>query len=312
MKAMRFHEYGEPEVLRVEEVDVPVPGTGQVLVRVAATSFNSVDAQHPGRGHAGPHPLDLPHVPGLDVAGTVEAVGEGVSGLRSATRSSGSCPSPTTVPPPSWSWCPRPRSPPPRRASRSSTPRPSRWSASPPGRPLFEHADLRAGQRVLVTGAERSRGRYAVQLAAAAGAHVIATARARPGPGRAPGPPRWSTRTTTSRRARRPGRRRAQPGAGDPAQLAGFLDLVADGGHVVSTTVWMPAPSDEARDVHGVDVFVRSDAGQLAELVARVDRGELAVEVAEQASRWPTSRTVHARAATGAPDRQGRRHARYA
>ncbi len=44
MKAVRFHEYGDPQVLRVEEVEVPAPGPGEVLVRVAGTSFNSVDA----------------------------------------------------------------------------------------------------------------------------------------------------------------------------------------------------------------------------------------------------------------------------
>jgi len=43
MKAMRFHEFGGSEVLRYEDIERPVPGTGQVLVRVAATSFNPVD-----------------------------------------------------------------------------------------------------------------------------------------------------------------------------------------------------------------------------------------------------------------------------
>ncbi|MEK8174559.1 hypothetical protein NKH77_52695 [Streptomyces sp. M19] len=43
MKAIRFHEFGSSEVLRHEDVDHPAPGPGQVLVRVAATSFNPVD-----------------------------------------------------------------------------------------------------------------------------------------------------------------------------------------------------------------------------------------------------------------------------
>ena len=46
MKAMRFHEYGEPDVLRLEDVDEPAPGPGEARVRVAATSFNPVDARH--------------------------------------------------------------------------------------------------------------------------------------------------------------------------------------------------------------------------------------------------------------------------
>ena len=84
----------------------------------------------------------------------------------------------------------------------------------------------------------------------------------------------------------------------DPAQLAALADLVRPGGVVVNTTVWMPAPSDEARGVRGVDLFVRSDAAQLAELVARVDRGELRVDVAERVPLAELA-TVHARAAAG-------------
>ena len=43
MKAVRFHEFGGPDVLRYEDVDVPTPGAGQVLVRVEATTFNGVE-----------------------------------------------------------------------------------------------------------------------------------------------------------------------------------------------------------------------------------------------------------------------------
>ena len=56
-----------------------------------------------------------------------------------------------------------------------------------------------------------------------------------------------------------------------PEQFAALVALVRDGGVIVNTTVWMPAPSDEARGVRGIDLFVRSDATQLAELAARVD-----------------------------------------
>jgi NADPH:quinone reductase-like Zn-dependent oxidoreductase len=68
------------------------------------------------------------------------------------------------------------------------------------------------------------------------------------------------------------------------------------GSSLVDTTVWMPAPDDEERGVRGIDLFVRSDAGQLAALV---DRGELRVDVAE---RVPLAELpdVRARAASGA------------
>lgn len=75
--------------------------------------------------------------------------------------------------------------------------------------------------------------------------------------------------------------------------------MVRDGGVLVNTTVWMPAPSDEGRGVRGVDLFVRSDAAQLAELAALVDRGELHVDVARRAPLAELS-TVHAQAAAGA------------
>src|SRR5215218_8640941 len=82
MKAMRFQEYGAPDVLRLEEVSVPSPREGQVLVRVAATSFNGVDDNIRAGRMQGPMPLELPHIPGLDVAGTVDALGQGVDGLQ--------------------------------------------------------------------------------------------------------------------------------------------------------------------------------------------------------------------------------------
>ncbi|MGV9895698.1 zinc-binding dehydrogenase [Streptomyces tendae] len=68
---------------------------------------------------------------------------------------------------------------------------------------------------------------------------------------------------------------------------------------MVDTTVWMPAPADEDRGVRGIDLFVRSDADQLALLVALIDRGELSVDVAErvQLTELPA---LHARAAEGA------------
>ena len=84
----------------------------------------------------------------------------------------------------------------------------------------------------------------------------------------------------------------------DPPQFAALVPLVRSGGVVVSTTVWMPAPGDEARGVRAVDMFVRSDAQQLAELIERIDRGELRVDVAERVPLADLS-ALHARAAAG-------------
>jgi NADPH:quinone reductase-like Zn-dependent oxidoreductase len=84
-----------------------------------------------------------------------------------------------------------------------------------------------------------------------------------------------------------------------PEQLAALVTLIRDGGTRVNTTVWMPAPSDEERGVRGIDLFVRSDADQLADLAARVSTGELRVEVARRVTLAEVA-TVHARAAAGA------------
>ena len=68
-----------------------------------------------------------------------------------------------------------------------------------------------------------------------------------------------------------------------PEQLAALVALVRPGGVVVNTTCRRcPTPADEERGVRGVGVFVRSDAEQLSQLVALVDRGELRVDVAER------------------------------
>src|SRR5688500_137006 len=79
MKAVRFHEIGSPEVLRYEDADRPVAAAGQVLVRVAGSAFSPADAGI--RGGTLPFPVALPHIPGYDVSGTVEELGDGVSGF---------------------------------------------------------------------------------------------------------------------------------------------------------------------------------------------------------------------------------------
>ena len=66
----------------------------------------------------------------------------------------------------------------------------------------------------------------------------------------------------------------------DAEETAALADLAADGGAFVSTTT--PGPENPGRGVRAVRVYVRSDAGQLAGLVARVDAGDLKIDVAER------------------------------
>ncbi|MBE3598906.1 MAG: zinc-binding dehydrogenase [Limnochordaceae bacterium] len=84
MQAVRFHEHGGPEVLRLEEVAIPRPGPGQVRVRVRACALNHLDIWN-RRGIPG-RKLSLPRIPGADVAGEIDELGAGVSGLEAGSR----------------------------------------------------------------------------------------------------------------------------------------------------------------------------------------------------------------------------------
>jgi NADPH:quinone reductase len=85
MKAIQMTEQGGPEVLRLADLPDPQPGPGQVLIRVSAAAVNFSDIMR-RRGDVYPVPTPSPFVPGAEVAGTVEAVGDGVTGLPAGTR----------------------------------------------------------------------------------------------------------------------------------------------------------------------------------------------------------------------------------
>jgi len=84
MKVMRFHEFGEPSVLRMEEVPTPAPGKGQILIKVKAAGVNFADCLQ--RRNLYPMPQQLPVTPGFEVAGVVEQLGEGVKGFSKGDR----------------------------------------------------------------------------------------------------------------------------------------------------------------------------------------------------------------------------------
>jgi NADPH:quinone reductase-like Zn-dependent oxidoreductase len=78
MKAIVVHEYGGPEVLKFEEYPDPVPGRGEVLVRVAAASVNPIDYKRRAGLTKDFYPIHFPGLIGVDMAGTVVKVGPGV------------------------------------------------------------------------------------------------------------------------------------------------------------------------------------------------------------------------------------------
>lgn len=80
MRATIIPRFGGPEVLEMREVAMPRPGAGQVLIKVAYAGVNYAELM--GRSRGGIYALDLPFVPGYEVSGTIQALGEGVEGLH--------------------------------------------------------------------------------------------------------------------------------------------------------------------------------------------------------------------------------------
>lgn len=83
MKAIRVHQFGDPQVMKLEDVPDPKPGPGQVLVRVSAAGVNPVET-YIRSGKYGPR--QFPFTPGSDAAGVVEAIGQGVGRFKPGQR----------------------------------------------------------------------------------------------------------------------------------------------------------------------------------------------------------------------------------
>ena len=86
MKAIVVHEYGGPEVLKFEEYPDPIPGQGEVLVRIAAASVNPIDYKRRAGLTKDSYPIHFPGLIGVDMAGTVLSVGPGVEAFGAGNR----------------------------------------------------------------------------------------------------------------------------------------------------------------------------------------------------------------------------------
>ncbi|MGI9534248.1 MAG: quinone oxidoreductase family protein [Thermodesulfobacteriota bacterium] len=84
MKAIIYHEFGDVDVLKYEDADVPEISDSEVLVRVKAASINSLDLRL--RSGKSPRPVDLPHIGGIDISGDIESTGSGVSNINTGDR----------------------------------------------------------------------------------------------------------------------------------------------------------------------------------------------------------------------------------
>jgi NADPH:quinone reductase-like Zn-dependent oxidoreductase len=299
MKAVRFHEFGGPEVLRYENAERPVAGPGQALIRVAGSAFNPADAGI--RGGTLPFPVTLPHIPGYDVSGSIEALGEGVDGFEVGDTVVGFIPmgadgsAAEFVVAPADVLVTAPTKIDLADAAAFPSVALTAWQA------LFDLGGLEAGQRVLITGAGGSVGGYAIQLAKHAGAHVIATASPRSlAAVMAAGADEVvdHTNTTVVESVSEPVDVLLNLAPISPEEFAALVPLVRDGGIVVATTAWMDTPGDESRGVRTAGVFVEAKVDELAKLVDLIDSGELVVDVAQRVSLSELPE-IHAKAAAG-------------
>ena len=172
MNAIVVHEYGEPEVMKVEDVDMPQPASTQVLVKVEAAGVNPVDTYLRTGIHA--HAPALPYTPGKDGAGTIEAVGDSITKFKIGDRVyTAGCISGTYA---EYAICDErqvgllPENITFEQGSGVWTPYATSYRA------LFQKANAKAGETVLVHGASGGVGNAAVQWAKGSGMRVIGTA----------------------------------------------------------------------------------------------------------------------------------------
>lgn len=285
MKAVQYRRYGGSDVLQYEEVRRPAPGPGEVLVQVAATSFNPVDAGIRGGYLAEVYAISFPHTPGIDVSGTVAELGDGVTGWNVGDAVVALLPLDAPGAAAEYAIAPAaaltaaPKSVPLADSAALPTVGLTAWQA------LFEVAGLRAGQSVLINGAGGGVGGYAVQLAKQVGAVVTATASARSAARlRRYGADRiidyLDYAETPLRVAGQPFDVVLNLVSTAPDQTGALVGLVADGGFYLGTMT--SGEEVPARRVRAQRVFVRSDAAQLAALVNQVDAGKLVIDVADR------------------------------
>jgi NADPH:quinone reductase len=170
MKAIRVHQFGDPDVLKLEDLPDPTPGPGQVVLRVKAIGVNPVET-YIRAGKYGPKPL--PYTPGADCAGVIEKVGDGVTRWKPGDRAytaatlSGAyaelalCDAAKVFPLPEHVGFDQ--------GAALGVPATTAYRA------LFDRGQARPGETVLIHGATGGVGLFATQLARAHGCTVVGT-----------------------------------------------------------------------------------------------------------------------------------------
>ncbi|MEU9371678.1 NADP-dependent oxidoreductase [Streptomyces avermitilis] len=280
MKTARIHEYGDASVIRYDDVPRPQPASGEVLIRVAATSFNPTEAALRGGLLRAFFPLDLPYTLGWDVAGTVAEIGAGAEGFTVGDRvigrldSAGAAAEYVRAPVATLVTAPASLS----LANAAALPMAglTAWQA------VFEHGKVAASQRVLVNGAGGGVGGFVTQLAKFAGAEVIATASARS----AEAVRRQGADQVIDYTASPVGVALDSPVDTlfnlvplSPPDAAALAPLVRPGGRIVSIATPIEPPADAG--VTAMHMVARNDVAHLAALVELINVGVVAIDISE-------------------------------
>ncbi|MFC4310502.1 NADP-dependent oxidoreductase [Steroidobacter flavus] len=282
MYAIQQQAWGGPDQLRRVELGRPSPLPTEILVRIEAAGVNPVDV-FTREGKAYMRALSLPHIPGWDMAGVVEAVGYGVTRFKPGDEVFG------------MPWFPRAGG-----AYAEYAVAPSRHFAHKPAELDFVHAaalplagltawqmlvdvaELRSGMRVLINGGAGGVGHLAIQIAKYLGAHVIATARTEKHEFcRMLGADEVFDYTTTPIQKSVQGVDVVIELVGGETCLA-MLPTLRKGGLLISAqAAWVPELQSEAaaRGVRATSYLVEPDADGLEALAALVKIGELSPHV---------------------------------
>ncbi len=275
MKAARIRSFGS--AISFDDLPIPVPAPGEVLLEVAATSFNPTELALRSGVLASLFPITLPFTLGWDVAGTVVALGPGVDTLALGDHVIGVLDGGAAaeyVAAPASQLVHAPVTVPLAHAAAIPLAGLTAWQT------VFEHAGVVAGQRVLVNGAGGGVGGYAVQLAKHAGAHIIATASPR------------SHQTVASQGADHiidytttPVTEALSEPVDTILNITGFPDTadilpwVRPGGVIISVSVPVTVPSTV--DIRAAHMVMRNDPEDLRRLVSLIDAGSVTLDITE-------------------------------
>ncbi len=278
MKAVRIHEFGGADVLKLEDLPKPVAGPGEVLIEVRAASVNPVDYKIREGKYPSVTADTLPVTLGRDVAGAIDALGEGVTAFQAGDQVY------AMLPPDRGGYAEWVRAPADVCAIKPATLDMVQAASVPLAaltawQGLFAHGGLKAGQRVLIHGASGGVGSFAVQFAKTRGAEVFATASAQ---NRAFVECLGADRVIDYHAERF-------------EQIVRDADLVYDliggetqdrswqvlkrGGALVSTVRQPDAAKAAAAGVSAKRYSARPDGGQLHEIAALIDAGRVKVTI---------------------------------